>query len=72
MPTEPVANNCCLNSMLSCTIGAAVKYNLWCIVKHEQADDQHIKYILVNTEHLLIYSGFLAFPTLKMEMQILW
>lgn len=72
MPTEPAANNCCLNSMLSCTIGAAVEYNLWCIVKHEQADDQHIKYILVNTEHLLIYSGFLAFPSLKMEMQISW
>lgn len=47
VPTEPVANNCCLNSMLSCTIGAAAEYNLWCIVKHEQADDQHIKYIYI-------------------------
>lgn len=32
----------------------------------------HIKCLLVNTEHLLIYSGFLAFPSFKMEMQIPW
>lgn len=69
MHTGPVANNC---SMLPCTIGAAVECNLWCIVKHEQADHLYIKCILVNTEHLLIYSGFLAFPSLKMKMQILW
>lgn len=58
--------------MLPCTIGAAVECNLWCIVKHEQADDVHIKCRLVNTEHLLIYSGFSAFPSLKMEVQISW
>lgn len=72
MPTELIANNCCLNLMLPCTIGAAVECNLWCIVKHEQADDVHIKCRLVNTEHLLIYSGFSAFPSLKMEVQISW
>lgn len=54
--------------MLPCTIGAAVEYNLWCTVKHEQADDLHIRYLLVNTEHLLIYSGFLVISSLKMEI----
>lgn len=53
-------------------MGAAVEYNLWCTVKHEQADDLHIKCILVNTDHLLIYSGFSALPRLKMEMQMSW
>lgn len=72
VPVEPAASGCCLNLMLPCTIGAAVACSLWCIVKHEQTDDLHIKRILVNTEHLLIYSGFSAFPVFKMEMQISW
>lgn len=54
------SSKCCLNVMLP---WAAVEYSLWCIVKHEQDDDLHVKCILVNTEHL-ICSEFSAFPIL--------